>query len=196
MWVLNTWWSLFAYSLLAFSLQRAISHMVAKKKLIWYSQTQKFQSIFLVTESESEGCPVVSDSWRLHRLCSPWNCPGQNTGVGSFSLLQGIFPTQGLNPGFPHCRQILYQLSYQGSLVTKAPIWLKLFLESVTKPYHIQTLYSSHKTDYSAKVKWRNGILKIKLVILSEIFKLPWLKEWSLVLMKFLLGCFNFPMMS
>ena len=40
---------------------------------------------------------------------------GQNTGVGSHSLLQGIFPTQGLNPGFPHCRQILYQLIYQGS---------------------------------------------------------------------------------
>ena len=35
--------------------------------------------------------------------------------VGSLSLLQGIFPTQGLNPGFPHCRQILYQLSHKGS---------------------------------------------------------------------------------
>ena len=45
----------------------------------------------------------------------PWNSPGQNTGVGSLSLLQGIFPTQGLNPGRPHCRQILYQLSHQGS---------------------------------------------------------------------------------
>ena len=36
-------------------------------------------------------------------------------GVGSLSLLQGIFPTQGLNPGLLHCRQILYQLSHQGS---------------------------------------------------------------------------------
>ena len=45
----------------------------------------------------------------------PWNSPGQNTGVGSCSLLQGIFPTQGLNPGLPHCRQILYQLRHQGS---------------------------------------------------------------------------------
>ena len=42
---------------------------------------------------------------------SPWNSPGQNTGVDSLSLLQGIFPTQGLNPGFPHCRWILYQVS-------------------------------------------------------------------------------------
>ena len=40
---------------------------------------------------------------------------GQNTGVGSHSLLQGIFPTQGLKPGLPHCRQILYQLSHKGS---------------------------------------------------------------------------------
>ena len=41
--------------------------------------------------------------------------PGQNTGVGGRSLLQGIFPTQGSNPGLPHCRQILYHLSHQGS---------------------------------------------------------------------------------
>ena len=46
---------------------------------------------------------------------SPWNSPGQNTGVSGHSLLQGILPTQGSNPGFPHCRQILYQLSHQGS---------------------------------------------------------------------------------
>ena len=43
------------------------------------------------------------------------NSPGQNTGLGSHFLLQGIFPTQGSNPGLPHCRWILYQLSYQGS---------------------------------------------------------------------------------
>ena len=47
-------------------------------------------------------------------LYSPWNSPGQNTGVGRLSLLQGIFPTQGSNPGPLHCRGILYQLSYQG----------------------------------------------------------------------------------
>ena len=45
--------------------------------------------------------------------CSPWNSPGQNTGVGSLSLLQWIFLTQELNWGLLHCRQILYQLSYQ-----------------------------------------------------------------------------------
>ena len=48
-------------------------------------------------------------------LYSPWNSPGQNTGVGSHSLPQGIFPMQGSNPGLPHCRWILYQLSQQRS---------------------------------------------------------------------------------
>ena len=65
-------------------------------------------------ESESESCSVLSDSLRPHGLHSPGNSPGQNTGVGSHSLLQGIFPTQGSNPGFPHCRQILHQLSHKG----------------------------------------------------------------------------------
>ena len=57
----------------------------------------------------------MSDSLQPHGLYSPWNSLGQNTGVGSCSLLQGIFPTQGLNPGLPHCGRILYQLSHQGS---------------------------------------------------------------------------------
>ena len=51
----------------------------------------------------------------LNGLYTPWNSPGQNMGVGSPSLLQGIFPTQGLNPGLPHCRRILYQMSHKGS---------------------------------------------------------------------------------
>ena len=56
---------------------------------------------------------------------SLWNSPGQNTGVGSHPLLQGIFPTQGSNPSLPHCRQILYQLSHQGS-----PIQCECFVNS------------------------------------------------------------------
>ena len=63
--------------------------------------------------------------------CSPWNSPGQNTGVGSLSLLQGIFPTQGSNPGLPHCRQILYQLSCKGSpriLEWSLSLLLRIFL--------------------------------------------------------------------
>ena len=56
-------------------------------------------------ESESESHSVLSYSLR----------PGQSTGVGSLCLLQGIFPTQGSNPGLPHCRRSLYQLSHKGS---------------------------------------------------------------------------------
>ena len=68
-----------------------------------------------VVESESESRSVVSDSLPPHGLYSPRNSPGKNTGVGSLSFLQGIFPTQGLNPGLPHCRRILYQLSHKGN---------------------------------------------------------------------------------
>ena len=60
---------------------------------------------------------VVSDSVLPHRrqptrLPHPWDSPGQNTGVGSHSLLRGFSPTQGSNPGLLHCRQILYSLNH------------------------------------------------------------------------------------
>ena len=54
---------------------------------------------------------IVPNSLRPHGLYRPWNSPGQDTGVGRLSLLQGIFPTQGSNLGLSHCRWILYQLS-------------------------------------------------------------------------------------
>ena len=60
----------------------------------------------------------MSDSLWPHGLHSTWNSSDQNTGVGSRSLLKGIFPTQGLIPGLLHCRQMLYQLSHQGK-----PTW-------------------------------------------------------------------------
>ena len=63
----------------------------------------------------SESCSVMSDSLRSHEVYSPWNSLSQNTGMGSLFLLQGIFPTQGSNPGLPHCKWILYQLSHKGS---------------------------------------------------------------------------------
>ena len=56
-----------------------------------------------------------SDSLQSHGLYSQWNSPDQNTGMGSLSLLQGIFPTQGSNWCLQHCRQILYQLSHKAS---------------------------------------------------------------------------------
>ena len=82
------------------SLSSALEHLVH-----WF-----LYCIVWVSESHS----VVSDSLRSLDY-SPWNSPGQNTGVGSLSLLQGIFPIKGSNPGLPHCRWILYQLSHNGS---------------------------------------------------------------------------------
>ena len=70
-------------------------------------------SILLHGESESHS--VVSNSLQPHWLYNPCNSPGQNTGMGSLSLLQRIFPTQWSNPGLPHCRWIFYQLTHKGS---------------------------------------------------------------------------------
>ena len=63
---------------------------------------------------------VMSSALQLYgreftRLFCPWDSPGKNTRVGCHALLQGISPTQRLNPGLPHCGQILYHLSQQGS---------------------------------------------------------------------------------
>ena len=78
------------------------------------------ESLFCTPETILFACSVVSDSLRPHglqpaRLLCPWGSPGKNTGVGCHALLQGIFPTQGLNPGLPHCRRILHQLGHQES---------------------------------------------------------------------------------
>ena len=65
---------------------------------------------FIVSLKVSQLCPTVCAVWN-----SPWNSPGQTIRVGSLSLFQGFFPTQGNNLGILHCRQILYQLSHKGT---------------------------------------------------------------------------------
>ena len=88
-------------------------------KLMRHSLSEFFHlSNSLSNASESKNHSVASDSLLPHGLYRPWTFPGQNTGVRSHSLLQGIFPTQGSNPGLLHCRQILYQLSHQGNPFT------------------------------------------------------------------------------
>jgi len=76
----------------------------------WVTLQWKKEKKMLVTQSYLTLC----DPMDLARLLCPWNSPGKNTGVGCHSLLQRIFPTQGLNPGLPHCRQILYHLNGGG----------------------------------------------------------------------------------
>ena len=88
---------------------------------------------------KSESCSVVSDSLWPHGLYSPWNSPGQNIGVGNLSRLQGIFPTQGLNLGLPHCRQ-------------EAQVWPSL------SPH----LVISHKQEISLGLESKHYLCKCK----------------------------------
>ena len=78
-----------------------------------------FSSLFLrfSYDGTCESLSVVSNSLRPHGLDSPWNSPGQNSGVGSYSLLQGILSTQGSNAGLSLCSRIPHQLSYQGMMI-------------------------------------------------------------------------------
>ena len=86
---------------------------------LWFFKLLDFLPVnSFSASSECESHSVVSDSLQPHGLYSPWNSPSQNTGVGSLSLLQEIFPTQELNPGLLHCRWILNQLSHEGRLLT------------------------------------------------------------------------------
>ena len=88
-----------------------------------------------ISRSEIVGCAQSFSHVRLFatpwttRLLHPWDSPGKNTGVGYRFLLQGIFLTQGSNPGLPHCRQTLCHLSHHGSPIST---------------------YTTHKTKYTA----------------------------------------------
>ena len=92
-------------------------------------------------------------------LCNPMNYtvhgipPGQNTGVGSLFLLQGVFPIQESNPGLSHCRQILYQLSHKGSPEEKkgslkgAQVYEVLLSEAGSALYSIPTNTKTRKSE-------------------------------------------------
>ena len=68
----------------------------------------------------------LSRVWLYDMEYSPWNSPGQNTGVDSLSLLQGIFPTQGSNSDLLHCRRIPYQLSHSVKPVSKRRVIMRV----------------------------------------------------------------------
>ena len=131
--------------------------------------------------AESESLSVMSHSLWPHGLYSPWNSPGQSTGVGSLFFLQGIFPTQGSNPGLPRCRQILYQLSHQES-----PRILELvaypFSKGSSQPRNrtkVSCIVSGFFTIWATREAWDNlGMLIITLPsspitgIVNEIWSL------------------------
>ena len=111
----------------------------------------------------THSCPTLCDPW------TPWNSLGQNTGVGSLSLLQGIFPTQGLNPGPLHCRWVLYQLSHKGSL---------RILEWVAYPFSRGSSWPKNKTGISCIAdrfftNWAMGEALINVWALRNLEVMP-----------------------
>ena len=79
------------------------------------AQVQTSFAVFcLVISVMSDSCDPMDCSLPGSSFC-PWDSPGKYSGMDCHALLQGIFPTQGSNPGLPHCRRILYCLSHQGS---------------------------------------------------------------------------------
>ena len=91
----------------------------------------------------------MSNSLRPHVLYGPWNSPSQNTGMGSLSLLQGVFPTQGSNPGLLHCRRILYLLCYEGS---------KKLNKDLNDPENHDVVATHLEPDIlGCEVKWASG---------------------------------------
>ena len=100
-------------SILAFSMIQRMFYLAQNDHFHWVKNFIWNSCIMYV-------CSVTSSSLRLYRpqpprLLCPWESPGKNTGVGCHAFLRGIFPTQGSNPGLPHCRWILYCLSHQRS---------------------------------------------------------------------------------
>ena len=104
-----------------------MSDIYSFQNIFWFKKKNNFffftvlmkVSVSHLVESNSLQPPELGPA----RLLYPWNSLDKNTGVGSYSFLQGIFLIQGSNLGLPHCRQSLYHLSHQGSH------WLyKLFL--------------------------------------------------------------------
>ena len=92
-----------------------LSTCVCVYKEIYYKELAHMIMKLKVAQS----CPTLCNPMDY----TPWNSLGQNIGVGTFSLLQGISPTQRLNPGLPHCRQILYQLSHKGGWQIPRSAW-------------------------------------------------------------------------
>ena len=145
-----------------------------------------------IKDTESESCSVMTDSLWPHGPYSLWNSPGQNTGVGSLSLLQGIFPTQGLNSGLLHCRWILYQLSHQGS---------PRIMEWVAYPFFSRSSPPRNRTRVSCIAgrfftRWATRELKVLLhwvlasLVAVEKSAVKLSLTWRLSVLSYFSGCF------
>ena len=171
-----------------FSIERDVLYAFASTRdidsIIASNLYQVFFFLSMMEVKVAQFCLTLCDPMN----CSPWNSPGQNTGVGSLSLLQGIFRTQGSNPGLPHCRWILDQLSHKGSPVT---------LEWVAYPFSSGSFQPRNWTGVSCIsnrffTNWAirealSMILVQKLQVLyfqivSDWKPIPWVRFTSLVI--------------
>ena len=106
---------------------------------------------------------------------SLWNSPGQNTGVGSLSLLQGTFPTQGSNPGLLHCGRILNQLSHKGS---------PRILEWVAYPFSSRSSQPRNRTGVPCIAgrfftNWALRKAQCSVIVESNSLCFAWVNQWS-----------------
>ena len=128
-------------------------------------------------------CSAGGSEWKslscVQIFVTPWNSPGQYTGLGSSSLLQGIFPTQGSNPGLPHCMWILCQLSH-----TESP----RILEWVAYPFSRRSSLPRNQTGISCTVgrffnSWdmreASGNLEVNREKICEVAFPLWPKVWG-----------------
>ena len=108
-----------------------------------------------------------------HGPYSPWSSPGQNTGVGSISLLQGIFPAQGLNSGLPHCRWILYQLNHKG--IPRILEWVAcLFSSRSSRPRNQTGVLQADSLPTELSGKPLNDILNGSTMKSKRKLKISW----------------------
>ena len=127
----------------------------------WYTENElRYSDIDIISKRKWTSLSRVQ-----HGLSSPSNSPGQNTGAGTLSLPQGIFPTQRLNPGFLHCRWILHQLSHKGS---------PRILEWVAYPFSTGSSWprNQSRVSYISGGFFTNWAIKERLKILEKLLNL------------------------
>ena len=138
---------------------------------VWQKLSTKWR--YRKHTSTCESRSLVSDPLRPHGLYHLWKSPGLNNGVGCHSLLEGIFPPQGSNPGLLHCRWILHQLSYQGSP------YLNIIKVNYEKPTVNIILNGEKQKAFPLRLgtKQRCPILKLLLNIVLEVLATATRKE-------------------
>ena len=126
----SSWEVSSASSYSTISISKILTESFLKMKRVTHGSLQTYCVLCLVAQS----CPTLCDPMDSSPPGSSvlGDSPGKNTEVSCHALLQGIYPTQALNPGLPHCRQILYHLSHQGSPQThwqKPKVEMRIFLK-------------------------------------------------------------------